>query len=149
MQPAWYGRRYPTLDDLEQLALDLGTPVSWGRYKAPACLWDLDGPLVIFVPAYTGTLARAWGLAHELGHLCLHHGPIHYMADKHEAEADTWAARALIPDDRVRHHANASVGTLMAALWRHYEEFPPADCPKRRLAGRIARTRLGCLEATG
>lgn len=147
--PAWFGRHYPSLEELEQHALDLGAPVHYGSYKAPACLWDMDGPLVIFVPAYSGVLARAWGVAHELGHLCLHHGPIHYMADKHEAEADAWAAKALIPEARVRHYRNASVGSFIGALHRHYQEIPPENVGIRALAARIALTRLNLLREAG
>ena len=147
--PAWYGVRYPHLDDLEDHALRLGTAVKFGNFPAPACLWDGTGPLVIFVPNYSGNLARVWALSHELGHLTLHHGPIRHSHSRHEAEADSWAVRALIPEARIQCHQNASVGSFMAALWRHYQEYGQADDGVRRLAARIAYTRLGCMQEDG
>lgn len=141
--PDWYGCKYPTLLDLEDSAHELDVPVLYGKCPKPAMMWDSDGPLCIIVPDYSGNLARCWAVAHELGHLVLHHGPVSkFLRDKREEEANAWAARALIPAVRIRHHQNASIGTFIAALSRHFQEIPTHDDPLRRLAAVIAQARL-------
>lgn len=146
--PGWYGRRYPTLDDLEAWAADLGCTVGETRLAHAAFIVGEDGePPVILVPAVGGLLARAWSLAHELGHLSQHEGPKGELTwSRDEAQANRWAACALIPASAVRRYANASEDAFIAALWRHYEEFPLEPCPARRLAGRIARMRLNAIK---
>lgn len=147
MTPEWFGRRYPTLQDLEDDALKLSVPVLYGRCVKPGMVWDLDGPLCIAVPGYAGNLAKCWAVAHELGHLHLHHGrATEWLHDKREEEASAWAARALIPVDRVRRYKNASLDAFIAALWRNYEEFPVGNSGVRMLAAAIAHHRLKYLE---
>jgi len=150
MKPPWYGRLYPSLRSLEGYAESLGAGVGYAAIPFALYHPNVDGVPVILLPADYGPLARCWGLAHELGHLVRHAGPRgHLLYRKDERTADCWAARALIPEAAVRRYRNASMDAFIAALWRHYEEFPMEDCPTRALAGRIARVRLGCLEATG
>lgn len=142
--PAWYARRYPTLEDLEAWAWDLGCMVGDTRFHKAAFVTG-EAP-VILVPAAGGPLARAWSLAHELGHLSQHEGPKGELFwSRDEAQANRWAACALIPESAVRRHANASEDAFIGALSRHYQDLPLQPCPERRLAGRIARVRLGCL----
>lgn len=147
-EPAWYGRRYPTHEDLETLAAELGCWVDQTALgKAAFVVGEAGEPPVILVPGRHGPLEQAWALAHELGHLVQHAGPkgeLRWSQD--EAAANRWAARALIPEAAIRRHRNASQDALVAALWRHFEEFPLEDCPVRRLAGRIAQLRLKALE---
>ncbi len=64
---------------------------------------------------------------------------------KEENQAERWAACALIPESRIRAYGNASEDAMMAALSSHYEDLPLEDCPARRLAAKIARTRLHVL----
>lgn len=150
MPATWFGFKYPSLLELENLAEALGAPVSYERYKKPFLQWDLAGPLCIVIPTYDGQLARAWGIAHEVGHLVLNHGPLHtnHSASPMEMEADVWASCALLPEERIRHYQNASVGTLMRALHKNFQPIPESG-GVRKLAARIAYARLRALEVAG
>lgn len=141
----WFGRRYPTMEDLEGMAEDLGCIVVFGKIQTAAFI-PVGIPTII-IPETHGPLAQHWALAHELGHLVQHDGPRgQFLRGKDESQADRWAARALIPRARVRAHANASLDAFIGALSAHYEELPLADCPQRRLAARIALVRLKTVE---
>ena len=142
--PSWYGRSYPTLDDLEAYAWELGAVVVYGPVSAgayfPGSDWELP---VIVIPREAGLLAQVWALAHELGHLVQHAGPGGALKwSKCEAQANRWAACALIPEARIRAHRNACLDAFVGALSAHFEDLPLTNCASRRLAGRIARTRL-------
>lgn len=148
MRPAWYGLTYPSTDDLEAWAWELHAVVVRGRisyaFYYPA---EDDEVAVIGLPAGLSPLAEAWALAHELGHLSQHLGPKGELFwSKNEAQADRWAACALIPERVIRRYQNASVDAFIGALSRHYEDLPPYPCPSRRLAARIALARLRALE---
>lgn len=146
--PDWYGQRYPTLEDLEDFTWSLGAvvvsgPVSTGAFF-PGSDWELP---VIAIPEDAPPLARIWTLAHELGHLVQHAGPKgELMWSKNEAQANRWAACALIPEARIQEHQNACLDAFVGALSAHYEDLPLTSCASRRLAGRIARIRLRTLE---
>ncbi len=144
--PAWYGTSYPSWEDLESFAGSLGAGVVFGAVSKgvyfPPYL-DYGIPAVIAIPKGLGPLASAWTLAHELGHLVQHAGPKgELMWSKSEAQADRWAACALIPEARIQEHQNACVDAFVGALSAHYEELPLVNCAQRRLAGRIAKVRL-------
>nr|WP_320131974.1 ImmA/IrrE family metallo-endopeptidase [uncultured Holophaga sp.] len=155
--PAWFGLRYPTQDDLETYAWELGAVVVYGDVEkgaffpassssARAADVSESRPAVIIVPR-SGPLARAWSLAHELGHLVHHSGPKgELLWSKGEAQANRWAACALIPEARILLHQNACVDAFVGALSAHFEDLPLQDCASRRLAGRIARMRINALE---
>jgi hypothetical protein len=159
--PSWYGERYPTEIDLVSCAEAIGAWVALRPLPAAAYISAVLGaPPIIFVPNQRGPLATAWGLAHELGHLCQHSGPpiltdgdsapsLHLVRSKNEHQANKWAACALIPDARIRHYGNASIDAFMAALSANYEDLPPADCPQRALAHKIAQHRLNAIKAEG
>jgi len=144
--PAWYGSHYPTWDDLEDFAWELGAvvvlgPVSKGAFFAASL--DPGAPAVIVIPQGYGLLERSWSLAHELGHLVNHNGAKGSLFwRKNEAKANHWAACALIPRLRIQHYANASEDAMIAALSVHFEDLPFKDCHVRRLAGRIGKIRL-------
>lgn len=123
--------------------------MEYGRCEAPLCAWDSKGPWIIIVPTYRGILARAWGVAHECGHLVLKHGPMPHRDPRQEAEADAWAAMALIPEAMVARYNNASVAAFLAALHRNYEPIPRETCKLRNLAVRIASRRMELIEETG
>lgn len=146
--PAWFGRRYPGWDDLLAFAESLGCLVARadiGEHGLFVAGEDEEPPVII-IPEHDG-LSSFWTLAHELGHLVQHVGPRgELLHDKDEAQADRWAARALIPRARVAHHRNASLDAFIGALSAHYEELPLEDCPARRLAARIAHIRLKAVE---
>lgn len=92
-------------------------------------------------------MERVYLLAHELGHLVQHSGPrgaLLYAKDEHKA--DQWAVCALIPWDRIKNHANASLDAFIGALSAHYEDIPLEDCPQRALAAHIAMIRLRALK---
>lgn len=146
--PSWYGRRYPSEDDLVIHAEALGALVIWHRGAVAAFHPETeDHAAAILVPTAAGPLWRVWMLAHELGHLAQHSGPRgQLLYTKDETAADRWAAKALIPEAAVRRYRNASLDAFVGALWKHYETFPLEDCPVRALAGRIARVRLRALE---
>ncbi len=147
--PKWYGKTYPTWEDLEKYAWVLGASVVVGRIHAGVFFPGNDYELpLIAIPQDTPPLARIWALAHELGHLVQHAGPKgELMWSKDEAQANRWAACALIPEARIQEHQNASVDAFVGALSAHYEELPPVNCAQRRLAGRIAKIRLKYLES--
>lgn len=144
--PAWYGLHYPTLEDLETYAWNLGASVVYGRISKGSYLAPIEEygvPAVVIVPDRSSPLARTWSLAHELGHLVLHLGYISpWMRAKQETQADRWAACALIPEARIQQYANASLDAFIGALSAHYENLPLMDCQQRRLAAKIARIRL-------
>jgi hypothetical protein len=150
LAPAWYGQCYPTFEDLEVFTWNLGAvvvpgPVSAGAYF-PGSDWELP---VIAIPEDAPPLERIWTLAHELGHLVQHAGPKgELMWSKNEAQANRWAACALIPEARIQAYQNASLDAFVGALSAHYEDLPLTSCAARRLAGRIARLRLKSMEAT-
>lgn len=143
MTSKWFGHRYPTMEDMEAFAWDLGAVVLIGPSPAPVYFPEELGDPVILIPDDMGPLATAWALAHELGHLVQHAGAkTCHTRGRDEAAADRWAACALIPEARIRSHANASLDAFVGALSAHYEDLPLTDCPARRLAGRIAQVRL-------
>ena len=146
--PSWFGARYPSLEDFEAYAWELGAVVVYGPVMTaayfPGSDWEL--PLIV-VPQDLGLLAKAWALAHELGHLVQHAGPKGELSwSKNEAQANRWAACALIPEARVQAYRNASIDAFVGALSANYEDIPLMNCTQRRLAGRIARIRLKLLE---
>jgi hypothetical protein len=159
--PDWYGEAYPTEGDLASCAEAIGAWVALRPLPLPGAVYVpavLGAPPMILVPSQRGPLAAAWGLAHELGHLCQHSGPpllaggggapgAKLVWSRSERQANHWAACALIPEARIRHHGNASVDTFMAALSANYEDLPPHDCPPRALAHRIACFRLDAMRA--
>jgi hypothetical protein len=152
MQPDWYGRKYPTFEDLEAHASELGALVGVGDvpkalYIPKGCICD-GSPAMIQIPQALGLLERTWLLAHEVGHLVQHEGARgEHLKGKDEHQADRWAAQALIPEEAVRRSRNASVDSFIGALSKHYQDLPPENCPDRALAGRIAKIRLSLVEA--
>ena len=145
MQTNWYGKRYPMLQDLEAFAESMGALVAYGVFPA-AFLPEGDGGPIIFIPSSANGLERIWLLAHEIGHLLRHSGQPPYMKGKQEFAADVWAARALLPCERIQAHGNACPDAFIGAISAHYEDLPLIDCPARRLASQIAQIRLGSLE---
>jgi Zn-dependent peptidase ImmA (M78 family) len=99
------------------------------------------------IPLYSGSLERAWLLAHEIAHLTLHSGPKGALfRAKNEAQANKWAACALIPEARILLYMNACMDSMIAALSSNYEDIPLMNCPSRVLASEIARYRMQALE---
>lgn len=144
MPAHWFGQTYPTLPELENLAIKLGAPVFYERTRQPFLQWDRKGPLCIIVPQYKGTLARSWAIAHELGHLVLEHGPLgDHLEDPREIEADDWASCALIPAARVQAYKRPSAKGFVNALNKNIQQVTPGI---ESLAWRIAFTRLRALE---
>jgi len=149
MIPDWYGHRYPSRQDLEQFAEQLGTPVVVDGFPVAVFVPAAAGGPMIGLPEGKGPLEHAWNLAHELGHLVQHTGPLPRSRAKQEAQANRWAACALIPEARIQLYQNASVDAFIGALSANYEEIPPENCASRKLAARIARFRLKALEEAG
>ena len=149
--PAWYGVNYPTEIDLVTCAESVGARVGTHPLRKPAFINAMLGaPPMILLPDHFGPLEMAWALAHELGHLSLHEGPGGVaVRSKDEAQANRWAACALIPAARVAFYNNASIDAFIAALSAHYEDLPPHNCRERELAHRIALYRLDALRAVG
>lgn len=151
MNPSWYGLRYPSLEDLEKAAEDLGCRVGYADigedaiYIAPDA--DYGEPPVILIPTGIGLLRQAWLMAHELAHLVMHSGPkskLTYRRD--ETRADLWAACALIPEARIQDYQNACQDVFIGALSAHYEDIPLEICELRDLAADIATIRLRALK---
>ena len=151
MLPVWYERKYPSFNDLESFAGTLGALVGVvevpGALYVPAGAVQDESPPLIMIPESAGTLERLWLLAHEVGHLAMHFGSASpARASKVEAQADRWAARALIPEAAVQRYKNASVDAFIGALSKHYEDLPLANCRAREVAGIIAGIRLSMVE---
>lgn len=145
----WFGRKYPTPEDMERSLERLGCLITSAEIGDEALFIPGENgiPPVVITPVGVSELRRAWLLAHELGHLVQHAGPRgSLLRGKDEAQADRWASRALIPEAAVCRHRNASLDAFIAALSAHYEDIPMWDCPQRRLAATIAGIRLKALE---
>lgn len=149
--PSWFGRTYPTQDDLLDFAWDLGAAVTFGRVSKGAYFPanpDYGEDAVLVVPDHDEALPKTWSLAHEVGHLVLHLGYTSpWTRAKQETQAERWGACALIPQERIRAYKNASVDAFIAALSRHYQDVPAENSPIRRLAARIAKIRLQALNS--
>ena len=148
--PAWYGVRYPTLENLEAFGWDLGASVVYGRISNGIYFPSNDDygiPAILAIPDHSSPLAKIWSLSHELGHLVLHLGYTSpWTRAKQETHADRWAACALIPRARILEHGNASLDSSIGALSAHYEDLPLENRQVRRLAGKIAHMRLRALK---
>ena len=150
--PSWFGKRYPVFEDLVVAAENFGARVTQADigdealYVAPD--QALGQPPAIILPIYAPPLLMMWLMAHELAHMFLHGSGYlsQLQRDRQESDAERWAARALIPQARIRHHKNASVDAFMGALSSHYEDLPLVDCEARRLAAHIATIRLKAVE---
>ncbi len=148
--PIWFGRRYPSVADLEEFAMTMRTLVVRDPIIPAAYIGQVPHPgySVILIPQGLDNLDECWQLAHELGHLVLHPGG--YISEwtyrKQEAQATRWAAQALIPEAAVRRHRNACQDAFIAALSAHFGDIPLRDCPQRRLAAEIAAVRLRVME---
>lgn len=145
----WFGRKYPTFEDLERSLEALGGLLTCAEIGQDALFVTGEGrmPPVVILPKGVGALRAAWLLAHEIGHLVQHAGPRgELLYGKDEAQADRWAAKALIPEAAVRKHHNASVDAFIAALSVHFQDIPLNDCPERRLAAEIATIRIKSVE---
>jgi hypothetical protein len=151
MTPAWYSKRYPTEADLSAFAEAIGAWVTLAPLPAAAFIpGEGGGPSVILIPNQHGPLATVWSLAHEIGHLCQHSGQKGRLFwSKDEAQANRWAACALIPGARVRLYNNASIDAFIASLSANYEDIPPENCPARCLAHKIAQFRLQAMASKG
>lgn len=146
--PSWFGKRYPSIEDLEAFSEELGAPVIWTA-ASTGCFWagDEEHAPALFIPSRFDGFERAWTLAHELGHLAHHSGPkTSWTRDPDEIRADRWAACALIPEDRINYYQNASIDSFIAAISSNYGDIPYNDCPARRLAAHVASVRLRCLK---
>jgi len=145
--PKWFGKRYPCIQDLEAFAHSLGIAVGYADIPIGLYFSSIDGVPAIVVPSNVGLLEMVWTLAHELGHAMHHAGPKGERCHgKEESQASLWAARALIPESRVKIHGNASLDAFIGALSAHYEDIPLEDCPARRLAAQIAKIRLRAVQ---
>lgn len=147
----WYGERCPTFEEMEAVALNLGVQVAiHPDFDVPRYLWDEHGdPWVICIPSQFGPLARLWALAHELGHIICHGDPP-IDREQHrtqEAEADEWAACALIPGSVFEEGGTPTPHHLVYFLRKHYQAFTTQkDDRVRALAYRIAFTRMKAME---
>jgi len=144
--PTWHGFTYPTYEQIESFAWDLGAVVVNGPIKHAVICWSAED-IVICMPDSLSPLERIWELTHEVAHLVLHRGYTSESArSRQEAQANRWAACALIPEERIRMHSNACEDAMIAALSAHYEDIPMVPCPQRELAHHIAVVRLNALK---
>ena len=146
-KPAWYGIRYPSLQDFEAYAASIGVGVGYADVPMGLFFPAISGVPVTVIPESFGLLEMIWCLAHELGHAVQHSGPKGELSySKEETQASRWAACALIPEARIQAYGNASLDAFIGALSAHYEDLPLRDCPARRLAAHIAMIRLRAVE---
>jgi len=145
--PSWYGLRYPSFEDLECFSSSLKVTIDYEDLPMGLYFPNIMGVPVIVLPEVASPLERMWHLAHELGHAVQHSGPKGKRSHgKEEAQANRWAACALIPEARILLHQNACLDAFIGALSAHYEDLPLEDCPARRLAGEIAKHRIKALK---
>lgn len=151
---SWYGHHYPAFEDLQAVAQLHGVHVVFHPdFDCPRVVWHetVMEPWVIAIPEQFGPLARIWALAHEVGHLVLHDGPVDAEVYRmQEDEADAWAACALLPQKRISRYVPSTAG-LIRALGKHYQPIPAYEAKDRlrSLAARIALTRMKALEEAG
>lgn len=105
-------------------------------FDVPRLFLHSDGsPWFIAIPEQFGPLARAWALAHELGHLILHDGPaFHELWRQQEDEADAWAAIALCPIAR----SKKEVMDVLKHKYQDWKKYPAIE----NLAWRISYARF-------
>ena len=147
--PSWFGRKYPSLENLEDALEAHGCRIIRAEIGEDALfvVGENGEPHVVILPFGAGPLRLAWLMAHELGHLLQHSGYIGPWAhDRQEHQAHRWAALALIPESAVQRYHNASLDAFVGALSKHYQDLPLRNCPERELAGMIARMRLSLVE---
>jgi hypothetical protein len=129
------------LEELEMVAEGQGIPVIYDLHFDVARLWiHEDGePWFLGVPAQFGHLARAWAVAHECGHLMQMHSPAfdRELYLRQEAEANRWAADALIPLDK------PTFDECLEVLVENYQQELPGN-----LGVFIACRKLGLAERT-
>jgi hypothetical protein len=129
------------LEELEMVAEGQGIPVIYDLHFDVARLWiHEDGePWFLGVPAQFGYLARAWAVAHECGHLMQMHSPAfdRELYLRQEAEANRWAADALIPLDK------PTFDECLEVLVENYQQELPGN-----LGVFIACRKLGLAERT-
>lgn len=146
-RPCWFGNRYPSFEDLEAFAASLHIGIGYATIPIGLYCPDVLGVQVIVLPAEACPLEMIWNLAHELGHAVQHSGPKGERSyGKEEAQANLWAAQALIPESRVMDYRNASQDAFIGALSAHYEDIPLKACPLRELAAKIALHRLRAIK---
>jgi Zn-dependent peptidase ImmA (M78 family) len=98
--------------DLDRLVSNLNgrVEVRFDGYPDPESLVvAADGSFTIFVPTNTSRARDRFTIAHELGHLILHHQPnagpktfLRYGRSPEETEANAFAGALLMPADRFR-----------------------------------------------
>jgi Zn-dependent peptidase ImmA (M78 family) len=80
-----------------------------------------------------------WTLAHELGHIVLHHHRRNDLVEDCEDEADQFAAEFLMPAQEIRHHFGPKVGLAeLAQLKRHWRTSMQALVGRARQVRRIS-----------
>lgn len=145
----WYGVRRASVIDLIAVAKSHEVQVVFHKdFDCPRMIWHetIPEPWVITIPEQFGPLAQVWALAHEVGHLMLHDGPVDRdVYQMQEDEADRWGATALLPEMKIRNGAPPSVEECLRSLSANYQRIP-ASGGLRRLACRISYARINALK---
>ena len=81
-----------------------------------------------------------WTIAHELGHLVLHHHQ-RALPEQCEEEADAFASEFLMPERDIRHHLNARLGLNdLAQLKLHWRVSMQALLVRAGALGRLTKS---------
>jgi Zn-dependent peptidase ImmA (M78 family)/DNA-binding XRE family transcriptional regulator len=100
--------------------------------------WPLDAPdipAVFFVSEAAPGDRERWTLAHEIGHIVMHHLP----TDDPEAEANRFAAEFLMPTDEICGELRGLSLPIAAALKNHWKVSMQAIIRWAHMLGRITR----------
>lgn len=131
--------------DLEKLVRRMGgsIQVRFDGYRDPESLYVAeDGTFTVFVPPNTSMLRDRFTIAHELGHLMLHHDmestePVsfqRYGRSREETEANAFAGALLMPADKFR-TAWARHGRNLAKVARQFQVSQSAADVRRQVLG--------------
>lgn len=113
----------PNLVEVIERAGVLVVPVDFGtRLIDGLSMWEPSDalPPVIFVHSQIPGDRFRWTLAHELGHIVLHHHLQSVTTEDVEAEADAFAAEFLMPEQDVRGHLTSITIQRLAQLKVHW-----------------------------
>lgn len=130
---------------VERLESRLGVDVVRIAGVSTAYSFTFGSRHVMVIPAMGNWFRENWSIAHELGHLALGHhvdGASAHTLDRHEAEANAFAAELLLPETAVRAMDWTTIDTAGLAL-RVWQFGVSTDAIAKRLeALRIKPTPL-------
>lgn len=131
--------------DVEQIVEQLGgsIEVRFDGDRYPESLHvATNGSFTVFVPSNTSMLRDRFTIAHELGHLWLHHNELatepvsfhRYGSSREETEANAFAGALLMPEAEFRDAWHQHGGNL-SKVARHFQVSQSAADVRRQVLG--------------